>query len=231
MKSGPFYENVCISVLMILWLPGALVAQEWEHYSDTEMDTANEIEIFYRYIKVSGIDYLEFKGTTIINSPLTPLVAVIRDVAEMPKWVYNVESAELLIINEKERYTYFVHKSIGFFFKSRDSYVYSILSQDSGTLDVTVKGYSKPDKMKRTQQYVRIETGESHWLFSPISTSQSRVVFQGYANPGGWISASLLTPLAKSELWKLPYYSLKELQVQILEKKYQQVRFPFIENY
>ncbi len=223
-------EKVGIAFVLVL-SPGYLVAQNWEQYTNSEMDSLEGIEIYYRYIQVDGFDYLEFKGSTLIQSPLTSLVAVLRDVQDMPNWVYNVESAKLMVINPMERYTYFVHKSIGIFFKPRDSYVYSILNQDSITLDVSIKGNSKPDKVERSDQYVRIEKGESQWVFIPVNKNTSKVIFQGYANPGGWISSSLLTPLAKSELWKLPYYTLKELKTHITAEKYQNASYSFIRNY
>jgi len=223
--------QINFTLLLLFLFPQLLISQTWERYENDDMQPNDSIEIYYRNIKKNGFEYLEFKGACYVTSTLTVVSAVIRDAGEMHKWVYNVESAKSDTISDTERYTYIVHKSIGLIFKQRDSYVHSFISQNPNTFEVVIKGISAPDKISRRNKYIRIERGESEWKLIPITKSITKVVFQGYADPGGWISASLLTPLAKSKLWKLPYYSLLGLKDQVKKYKYKGVKYSFLKNF
>lgn len=220
-----------VKIIFLLFCPFISSTQDWDKYFNDKILPHDSIEVYYRYKNKDGYDYLEFKGVTYINSNLTTLSAVIRDVENMKKWVYNVEYAKSTLISDRERYTYIIHKSIGFIFKQRDSYVHSLISQNPYSLEVTIKGTSSPNDYPKADKYIRIQEGESTWKFIPISKHRSKVVFQGYANPGGWVSSPFLTPMAKRELWKLPYYTLKGLKTQVIESKYKKIEYSFITNF
>ena len=219
------------SLIVAMILPVMGVSQAWEKYLDTEMATQDSIEVYFRMLKKGESKYLEFKGVTFINASLTSLSAVLRDVDNLPNWIYNMESAKAYIINDTERYTYVTNKSVGVILKQRDSYVHSTIKQDPHTLEVTIHGKLLPDEIPKKAGYIRVQKGASTWTFVPVHSHRSKVVFQGYANPGGMISASWLAPLAKGEVWKLPYYSMKGLKNQVRKQQYQDVEYDFLKDF
>jgi hypothetical protein len=212
-------------------LPHLLVAQHWDTVERSNILPVDSIAIYYRYIEIDGVDFLEFKGETYINSSLTSLASVLRDVDAMHEWLYNVDSARAENITEKERYTYFIHEPIGYIFKQRDSYIYSVISQNPTNLVVEINGVHAPDRGPRNTKYIRIEGGKSQWKLIPIDAKRTKVIFQGYADPGGWISPSVLIWLAKNEVWKLPYESLRNLKSQVKNAKYKNAEYLFIRNF
>ena len=219
------------ALFIFILLPHLLVAQPWHRVERSNILPVDSIVIYYRTIEIDGVDFLEFKGETYINSSLTSLASVLRDVDAMHEWMNNVDSASVEIINEKERYTYFIHEPIGFFFKQRDSYIFSDISQNPKNLVVEINGEHAPDRGPRNNKFVRIEGGKSQWKFIPIATKRTKVIFQGYADPGGWVSPSVVLWLAKNEVWKLPYESLRNLKNQVRKAKYKNVEYLSIKNY
>ncbi len=220
-------NNIFLTLLFAVF-SNILFSQDWEKYENSTINQEGDIKIFYRYIEIDNFKYLEFRGEAFVPSSLSTLIGVIRDVDNMHNWVYNVDSAKSHIISETERFTYIVHKQIGFIFKRRDSYVHSSIQQDQESLTVLIKGVSAPDKKPKRDGYTRIEKGESKWELIPITRNKTKVIFQGYADPGGILSSSLLSPLAKRKLWKLPFFSLRGLKEQSRNLEYANLRFPFI---
>jgi hypothetical protein len=136
----------------------------------------NGIEVDYRDVEKNGEKFTEFRATTNINTNLSTLSTVLRDVNSMSEWVYMVESSEAKILNEFERYTYILNEKPFPFFSKRDSVVHSTIQQDKSTLVVTIKGKSAPDNIwKRKKGVVRIENGESKWQFIPIGKNKTKV--------------------------------------------------------
>ena len=219
------------ALFIFILLPHLLVAQPWDRVERSNILPVDSIVIYYRTIELDGVDFLEFKGETYINSSLTSLASVLRDVDTMQEWLYNVDSARAEIITEQERYTYFIHEPIGFIFKQRDSYIYSVISQNPKNLVVEINGVHAPDRGPRNNKFIRIEGGKSQWKFIPIDTKRTKVIFQGYADPGGWVSPWVVLWLAKNEVWKLPYESLRNLKSQVRKAKYKNVEYLSIKNY
>lgn len=203
--------------------------QEWEKYEDSDMLAEDSISVFYRYVESEGREFLEFRGELHARASISTLLAVIRDASNMHNWVYNLSAASSRVISDTERYTHMLHEPI-FILKKRDSYIRSVLRQDPKTLQVVIDGESLPNDIPKLDGYVRVEKSRSKWELTPTAVGRTKVAFQGFADPGGWIGSSLLSPLAKGEIWKIPYYTLKGLNAQSKKDNYAKVRYPFIQE-
>ena len=62
----------------------------------------------------------------------------------------------------------------------------------------------------------------------PLGYGVTRVVFQGYANPGGVLSNNLLQLLSESYLWRLPLESLQNLRGKVKEAPYVEATLDYI---
>ncbi len=192
----------------------------------------SDIEIYYREVERKGVFFTEFKAITNIDTNLSTLATVLRDVESLQEWVYMVESAEAKKINEFERYTHIMNKKPFPFFSKRDSVVHSTIQQDKTTLIVTIRGTASPDSFcEKIEGIVRIMSGEAMWQFVPIGENNTEVIFQGFGDPGGNLNFFIIKSLVKNELWKMPFESLKGLKKQVNKGKYRINQTPFIKNF
>ena len=193
-------------------------------------DESGNISVFYRTHQSGNI---EFRGVTLLNTSLSSLVVCLKDTEAMPSWVYNMESATVLKrLSEREAFTYVVNKT-PFPFSKRDSIVHTIISQDEASLAVTIKGEGVPSYLPRKEGLVRLPAVNSYWKFTPLKNGVTKIVFQGFGEPGGNIPASISKSsifhwATEKLLWKLPMESLKNLKTHIQQKKYQNVQLSFI---
>ncbi|MDX1812584.1 MAG: START domain-containing protein [Gammaproteobacteria bacterium] len=216
-----------IAGLLFLAFSFELKANEWVLYKSFSSENIN---IYYR-VPSEEPSLVEFRGETIVQSNLTKLVAVIRDVELMHEWVYQVKSAKTdELVSDTERYTHIVHDAPIWGLKARDSYVYSSVKQDPVTLEVTFTGKSAPDHKGVDARYERIKKGRSYWKFIPLDSEHTKAIFQGYGDPGGYIEKVMFSFLVKQFLWRLPYETLRDLKKQVGKERYKNIRFSFIQD-
>jgi len=217
---------------VILWLLTSSFAFADKGWFINKQDNEDNIRIYYRTLATGNV---EFRGEMILESNVHSCVAILRDVDAMPSWVYNVKHAEVLEkISEYEAYSYVIN-TVPFPLNQRDSIIHTLLDQNPQTLVVTINGKSVPDYIVKKDNYVRLVEVNSYWQFTPLNKKYTKIVFQGYGEPGGYISAdiansSVFSWLTKSELWKLPYYTLKQMKSEIRKDKYQKAYFDFLKD-
>lgn len=212
------------TLLAIFFLPVLAMASDWETWD-------NEDGISVEFRPVAGKNNLqEFRGTAIIAADLTTISSVIRDTESLPNWIYNLKKARMEKINDQERFTHFFHDA-PWFVGNKDSIALSRVTQDKQSLQVVFRAHSVPDKYPKEEGYGRILEGESSWTLNPLGVKETEVVFQGWANPGGLISFTVVQRLGKSHLAALPFESLRNLKERVKLKKHMEERFSFIENY
>jgi len=214
-----------------------LLIPQWlsasEEWTLKKQDEQENIQVYYRTLDSGNV---EFRGELELTTSLHSCVALLRDVDDMPEWVYNVEQAKVLnIISEWEAYTYVVN-SVPFPLDQRDSIVHTLIEQDPATLAITINGRGVPNYIKEKEGFVRIEAVQSFWQFVPVTKDRTKVIFQGFGEPGGNIPAniartSIFAWLTKTELWKLPFFTLKNLKQHIQKEKYQNAHFSFLKEF
>ena len=225
-----FIAGLCL--ILTFCYPPISLAIESEGWKLKMANPEDNIQIYYRTTDQGNV---EFRGETIVDSSLSGLVALMRDVESMKNWVHNVEKAKILeIINEFEAYSYVVN-SFPFPFSSRDSVVRTYMKQDETTLAVTIEGKSEPTFIDEQDGLVRVDNIKSFWRFTPLEKGKSKVVFQGYGEPGGSIPANIAQSrlfrwLIETQLWCLPFFTLKNIKDEIKDPKYQLVQYSFIQE-
>ncbi len=177
-------------------------------------------------------DNVEFRAETTIDTTLGALIALLKDTASLPEWLYRTESAvKLKRVSATESYVYSTH-SMPFPLSKRDSIVHTTMTQDPETLSITVRGTASPDYLPEKKGYVRIRDSRSLWRFTPRPDGTVSVRFQGYGDPGGGISdlyrSSLFQWLARSYLWQLPLDTLKNMKEMVKKAPYRGATFPYV---
>ena len=180
------------------------------------------------YLPTTAVGFTEFKGVTRVKSRLSAFIALMRDVDRMPQWVYRTKKAAVLErLSNTEVYAYTVN-AMDWPLQDRDAVVHSTLSQEAGTLVVTIKGSAEPDFWPRDEKYVRMRVVESYWRFTPLESGLVEVEFQGYGDPGGNLSSGLLKWIAQRAIWEAPDRTLLGMREVMTDVVYQSSSFDFI---
>lgn len=218
----PNTNLVCFLLAASLLLGAAEVLAQ----SETDWHFAEGDEVVQVYYRTLPSGNVEFKGITTVNTRVSSLVSLFRDLENMPNWVYRAKQVtELKEVSNKERYMYAIHP-MPFPFRDRDSVILSKIEEDPVTHEVTIFGKGVPRYIPENADYVRVEAIESFWQFYPVDDKQVRITFQGYGEPGGSVPSSIYRSqvfrwLVEMYLWRLPYTTLSNLRTEVLQTRYQ----------
>jgi len=196
-----------------------------DNWKLVKQDTDENIMIYYSRMD-NGM--IKFKGVTQVKSSLNSFIALINDLDNIPNWVSSVRKIIILKRNSQmDGYIYTINK-MPWPLKDRDSIVYSRIVQDPKTNIITISGQAEPKFIPPNNNYVRVQKIESFWQITPLANNYARIEFQGFADPGGNISSVVFQWLYKFFLWRLPYYTLKNMKQMIQRPKYQHQKFEYI---
>ena len=226
------FNRIVLALFFLLLSSRFCYANAVGNWNLVKNDKANGIDVYLRILPNGNV---EFKGITTLNTSLSSIVALFKDIDSMSRWVYRTKKVMVLKeISHQEVYVYTIH-TMPFPFTKRDSIVHSTIRQDPESLTVTIRGQAAPDYLPGKKGYIRIRAVKSFWSFEPQAKGNVRITFQGYGDPGGSIPSSIYRSpvfhwLSRFFLWELPYYTLKNMQVIIHDKKYQTQTFSFIKE-
>jgi len=210
---------------LILFVLTQNVCQADDDWQLIKKNTDENIMIYYSRMD-NGM--IKFKGITQVKSSLNSFIALINDLDNIPNWVTSVRKMMILKKNNQlDGYIYTINK-MPWPLKDRDSIVYSRIEQDPKTNIVTISGKSEPEYIPSNKNYIRVQKIESFWKITPLIDQRAEVEFQGFADPGGNISTVVFQWLYKFFLWRLPYYTLKNMKRMIQQPKYQKQKFNYI---
>jgi hypothetical protein len=204
-----------LPVIAILLATPAL-AQNWE-LKKTFPEAG--IRVWYRE-HADNSRLVEYRGEIILDSHIEDIVRIITDVPHFSDWVYQLENAE--VVQEVDADTDYIHMimtSPVFFLEDRDSYLLSRLVRFADSSEIQMIGTVVPDYGPEEADYTRIKSGRTLWTLQPSGENRVKVVFEGYGDPGGIISALGITFIMKNLLWRLPYETLLGLQEQLAERR------------
>ncbi|MFK7963005.1 MAG: hypothetical protein AB8C46_03465 [Burkholderiaceae bacterium] len=190
-------------------------------------DSDNDVEVHTRK-RDNG--FVEFLGVTRLNTSLSSLVALLRDVEHMPNWSYRTSMAmQLEQVSARERIIYSV-AGMPWPFKDRDLVVRSRLQQDPVSLTVLVTAEALPDYLPADPAYVRVPFLQSSWAFEPLSDGTVEVRFKGYGDGGGSLSKGFFNWFSALVVSEAPHQTLLGLRRMVRQKRYQQASVAIIQE-
>ncbi|NVK36393.1 MAG: START domain-containing protein [Gammaproteobacteria bacterium] len=217
MKRFTLLAGIALSVLS----PWSLAeVSPWElEAHDEDLD----IKVFTR--EVEGSELKEFKGVTHIKADVNAFVALLKDDPEATSWMHNVIVFDVKErISDVENVIYTVNEA-PWPVTNRDTYIRSFFSADeNGVVTSSIK--AEPDYAEVNEDYVRMPSIEGAWTFAPQAEGMVEVTYQVHANPGG----SLPDWLVNSIVVETPMETLTNLHTKVLDEKYQNQTYAFIEN-
>ncbi len=183
----------------------------------------NGIKVFSRATEKAGFD--EFRATMQLNQSIHSFLAVLLDVENLDKWAYNVKNAHLLKVMGDSVQIYYSEVSMPFPFTNRDGIYMNRFTwkNDSSLLLIDIE--ILPDYMGKKEKYVRIPYGKGFWRVKVRDDKQLDITFQMQVDPGGNIPSWL----ANMFITTTPTYTLTKLREIIVNEKYQNQKFDWLE--
>lgn len=184
----------------------------------------NNIKVWTR--AESGHSVLAFKGTVVVKSTLSGLIALILDTANATRWIYRTESVEILQRDDtKASFVVRVITDFPWPLDNRDVVVAGQITQDPKTSIVTINSNALPtSQYPESPGYVRISDFVGEWIFRPLGNGQVEVTMIGRADPAGHIPSGIVNLI----IHDTPYQTLRGLRRVIGDERYQTAQFPQI---
>jgi hypothetical protein len=169
--------------------------------------------IVYTRKKVNA-DALEFKALTSVNASVSTLVKVLKDVESYHLWMKDLKTAKRIkTVSENEWYAWY-GAEVPWPLEDRDVIYQLKLSRYKDKTVITLE--SKPDYIPEKGDYVRMNTAEGKWVFSPMSDTETQVLYQFFADP------EIKVPLWIMNMFIVdgPFETLKDLKKIAKEDRY-----------
>lgn len=193
-------------------------ANEWTLEKE---DVERDIRVYTRTVENSPLK--EFKGVTQIMAPTSAFVALLRDPDVATEWMHQVGKFEVIESPSMTDNLVYTVNETPWPVTDRDAYIRSVMSQDESKV-VTVTLTGVPEFRPVNEDFVRMASLKGFWKFSPQENGITEVTYQVHANPGG----SLPDWLVNGIVVDTPYNTLKNLQVKVVEERYQNQSFDFM---
>ena len=121
----------------------------------------------------------EYLAETIINSDLNSIYNVILDYDNAHKWMYKLESSKILKKESENLFYVYFTVNMNWPLKKRD--LVSDVKVKKAKHNVVIELNSKPNYIKRNENYYRIEDTRSIWNLIKIDSKKTKVRLQSYA--------------------------------------------------
>mgnify|MGYP000232109495 CR=1 FL=1 len=161
------------------------------------------IKVYTRSVAGSNLD--EFKGVATLPVSQEAIVAALKDVASLSKWLPDNKVARVLKQSPNHIYYYSVTDA-PFPVDDRDAILHFHFRPEGKNMRVSIEGL--PDYLPEEENRVRIPSLKGFWYLEPKGAEQTQVTYQVLANPGGSIPAWLANATAVDQ----PFETLANLR-------------------
>lgn len=162
-------------------------------------------------------DLIEIKAQATLSSTLSGFIYFIEDLANMPVWLDNTHSAEIL-----EQFTasenIFITRFNGLWpVSAREMIVHSRYWQNED-LSLEIAVIDANDFVPAHKKAVRMKVHSAHWKIIPTSAKQIEISYQFIVDPKGNIPQWLTKTMTLNGIWT----TLNNLQEQVPKSHWQQ---------
>jgi hypothetical protein len=194
-------------------------ASNWEQKLDKE-----GIQVYTSKINGSSMD--AFRGTMVVESSLSAIVALLQDYGRYPEWMFQTKEVKMLKREGNQVYVYFVSKA-PWPVKSRDNVNVSIFEQNPETKEILISIKAVPDYMPPVAEYIRIPKAAGYWRLTPQGKGKVQLTYQMHSETGGslpaWMSNLVVT--------QAPFQMLSNLREEIKKPRYRNAKIEYINEF
>ncbi|MCK5687690.1 START domain-containing protein [Myxococcota bacterium] len=194
-------------------IPISAQAAAWELKKDED-----GIQIYHRDFADSP--YVEFKGETVVAAPMASLVALLRDVEACPKWQHKCGKR----ITLSGDYTYQL-TDLPWPMSDRYALLYTFFTFAPDGKKVSVRVRDIPleklpaplrKKVPPLKDLVKMNDYDGSWVFTKLSATTTKVVYQMHFDPAGSIPSSIMN----TGFVDKPFHTLTKMKTVVKDPKY-----------
>ncbi|MCF8364616.1 MAG: START domain-containing protein [Bacteroidales bacterium] len=207
--------------LAINILSGSLAAQEndWEFVKNEE-----GIKVFRKKTEDSPIKAI--KVTNEMETTLSALIALMKDVKNHKNWTYANKNAKILEKHNEFSWMFYGYSDAPWPVLDRDMVIHSTLTQDSVTRVIKNEGNCIPDFIPKNEGVVRIPACHSLWTLTPVGNGKILVSLEIQIDLGGTIPGWLINMVSA----KGPFQTIKNMEEQVNKPCYKNAKISYIIN-
>ena len=184
----------------------------------------DEISVYSR--EVAGSRFKEIKVTVNIQTSLSGIIALFKDVPAYTSWVYLCDKSETVKQGSEMEDYYYSETAAPWPVSNRDVVVYSKVRQDYDTKVVTSESKNVTGIVPEKKGIVRIPMLKSLWTLIPKKNGTVDVSYELSVDPGGWVPAWLVNLTMATG----PYNTILNVREELKKEKYQSTKFAFIKE-
>ncbi len=192
-------------VLLLLWLPLSVQAQEWEVEKRESGIVVSTMEVPERDLPV-------FKGVGMVNAPIMDVLSVLSDTPRRIEWVYACTASKILKQVAKSSRIVYNKTASPWPVSDRDMIVRTHVELNTEKKEVLIPFKEAPEFGYPEQDgVVRVPRIRGFYRIQYIAEQRTRVTYQVDADPGGMLPAWL----ARMASIDLPLKTLVGLRKQV----------------
>jgi len=208
MKFTPF-------LFYIFLMPSLLVSQTEDEWKLVKQQKG--IDVYVKTVPQSPVNAV--KATMVVNCPIASAVAVILDVENHSKWMYQSKNAEVLQKISDTSWYYYAQTKAPWPAYDRDYVSRIVLHKVGNAMEVTGNGI--PDYIPEKKDYVRLPYSYSQWKFTPHGNNKTFVELKLSVDVGGNLPPWIINLFIS----RGPYQTLLNFSIMVHDKKYRNANF------
>jgi len=207
--------------LLFNLLSSGLGAQDngWKFVKET-----NGIEVYSRKSDDSPIK--EIKVLKVMETTLSSLVALMKDVENHKNWTYANKKAKVLEKQSEFSWIFYGYSDAPWPVQDRDMVLHSTLRQDSVTKVIKNEGECIPNFIPENEDVVRVPACHSIWTLKPLGEGKVLVSLEIQIDLGGSIPNWLINLVSS----KGPYLTIKNMEEAVKKAPYKNVVLDYIKD-
>jgi hypothetical protein len=184
----------------------------------------NNISIYSRDLQNGS--RMEMKAETVLDVPLSNMVAMVQDVEFYPNWMYRCSESRIIKRVSETEFYYYLVTTVPWPVSNRDMVVHVLVSQNdsSGTVEFDLHGI--PDYIDEVDGIVRVQVFEGKWILKPLSGGKIQVIQKLMVAPTG----ALPTWMVNLAAIEGPYGTMVGMVEKVGEQRFSNKHFDFLKK-
>jgi len=212
------YLSIQISkILILVWsvcfflVSMTALAQDPEHQidlPDADDNSSWQLQLEKNGVQIFTQDWPEssfvaVKTVQVIHSSLSNITGNFIDIASFPDWVENMREARWITpFNSQRIRKVYIRMGLPWPVQDRDIIMGQKMSQNPLNLRVNIKEWNEGKTLPEVSGAVRVPEVNAEFVLIPISKNQTKIIWQGHNEPGGYVPAFLMNWMVENVFYK-----------------------------